>query len=485
MGQHKMAGKDVEKGVIVEEVAPRPADNDYVLKRHGTLDLDPMPTNSPKDPLNWSEWKKSYHLLLIGFGAMSCTFIAGGIIACFEPLAAEYNTSIPQASYFTSVQILLLGTGTFIFFPLMNKFGRRPVLSICILMTGVCNLAAGFCKSYGQQMATRVLCAIFLSPYTCVGGVVVAELYFASQRGSRNGVWALMLTLGPSLGPFVMGFVENNVGLHWVFWVFTIMNFVNFGCWLFADETLYLRGEDWGKETKILGFITKTPYDISFWTFVRPLQRVADYRVLVTSITYGLVFGFGYIAPTVEMPQVYVQLFGFNAQEMGIQFVAVIIGSLIGELLSGFLSDKWMQYCIKRRGGIKVIEDRLWVAYPGYVLSIIGLIIWGVTLQDAKPMQWIVTPSVGVAFCAAGLQIVTSPSITYTVDTDYSRAVESGLVVSLIRQIICFIGPFFFPDMFENLSLAGGTGLLAGIIFIAGLVPTIAIHLIGLRKVSK
>lgn len=32
---------------------------DYLMERHGTLELDPMPGMSPADPYNWPEWKVS------------------------------------------------------------------------------------------------------------------------------------------------------------------------------------------------------------------------------------------------------------------------------------------------------------------------------------------------------------------------------------------------------------------------------------------
>lgn len=30
---------------------------EYVLQRHGTLQLDPIPSADPADPLNWPGWK--------------------------------------------------------------------------------------------------------------------------------------------------------------------------------------------------------------------------------------------------------------------------------------------------------------------------------------------------------------------------------------------------------------------------------------------
>jgi hypothetical protein len=33
------------------------AHRDYLLERHGTLELDPIPSMGPADPYNWPEWK--------------------------------------------------------------------------------------------------------------------------------------------------------------------------------------------------------------------------------------------------------------------------------------------------------------------------------------------------------------------------------------------------------------------------------------------
>lgn len=40
---------------------------DYLIQRHGTLDLDPIPSDDPADPYNWPEWKKMANLMLVAF----------------------------------------------------------------------------------------------------------------------------------------------------------------------------------------------------------------------------------------------------------------------------------------------------------------------------------------------------------------------------------------------------------------------------------
>lgn len=42
------------------------AHRDFLLERHGTLELDPMPSMDPADPYNWPSWKVSSRLSLHG-----------------------------------------------------------------------------------------------------------------------------------------------------------------------------------------------------------------------------------------------------------------------------------------------------------------------------------------------------------------------------------------------------------------------------------
>ena len=57
-------------------------------------------------------------------------------------------------------------------------------------------------------------------------------------------------------------------------------------------------------------------------------------------------------------------------------------------------------------------EHRLWLSHLGFVTVIVGLIVFGVQLQNATPMQWNVTPIVGAGIAAFGNQIVTTVLVT-------------------------------------------------------------------------
>lgn len=81
------------------------AHQQYLLERHGRTDLDPLPSASPQDPLNWSDRKKHTHLVLVVFHAFMCTFSAAAVIAAFDASAERYGVTIHEASYLTSSQV--------------------------------------------------------------------------------------------------------------------------------------------------------------------------------------------------------------------------------------------------------------------------------------------------------------------------------------------------------------------------------------------
>jgi MFS family permease len=166
--------------------------------------------------------------------------------------------------------------------------------------------------------------------------------------------------------------------------------------------------------------------------------------VLIPACAYAMIFLFGSVLITVEIPQLFGEKFHFNTQQLGLQFLGVIIGSVIGEQIGGAMSDRWMRRGVKKDTGVQPqSERRLWLSYPGYLLTIIGTIVFLVQTQHAPPLHWNVTPIVGSGIAAAGNQIVTTVLITYAVDCYKEEAASVGVFITFVRQIWGFIGPFW------------------------------------------
>jgi hypothetical protein len=175
---------------------------------------------------------------------------------------------------------------------------------------------------------------------------------------------------------------------------------------------------------------------------------------MVPAAAYAMIFLLSNVLATVEVPQLLQGKFELNAEQLGLQFLGPIIGSLIGEQLGGYASDLWMNMCAKRMNRKPEPEFRLWLSYLGYTCSIVGIIVFLVCTEHAKQGQWNVAPIIGIAIGAAGNQIVTTVLITYAVDCHPEDASSVGVCITFVRQIWGFLGPFWYVVRGEALGFA-------------------------------
>ncbi|PNP86431.1 hypothetical protein FNYG_00133 [Fusarium nygamai] len=214
-----------------------------------------------------------------------------------------------------------------------------------------------------------------------------------------------------------------------------------------GPEMRYLRGRahvatsTWKRDLLSFKRIDPTPFNIR--EFLHPFIFFFRSRVLIPSVAYAMVFLFGSVLVTVETPQLFIPKFGFDEQAIGMQFLALIIGGVIGEQLGGNLSDYWMRLCTKRNGGDRPANEfRLWLSYPGFILTVCGTVVFLVIAGQLKTYN--ISPIVGAGIAAAGNQVVTTVLITYAVDCYPGDAASIGVFVTFLRQTWGFIGPFWY-----------------------------------------
>ncbi|BCS18944.1 putative MFS transporter [Aspergillus puulaauensis] len=468
------------------------AHRDFLLERHGTLELDPMPSMDPADPYNWPSWKKIANLILVAFHACMGTFAAAGIIPAYETISEMFGVSLTRASYLTSLQIAILGGAPLFWKPLSNRYGRRPVFLFSLICSLVCNVGCAKSPDYASLAACRALQAFFISPASAIGSGVVMETFFKQDRAKYMGVWTLLLTLGIPCGPFIFGFVTYRAGYVWIYWVLAIINGGQFILYLFfGPETRYVGSNEdpkepaWKREYLKVRRIDPTPIH---WTeFIKPLGLCARPCVMIPAAAYSMVFLLSNVLATVEVPHLLQAKFELNAEQLGLQFLGPIIGSLIGEQLGGRMSDLWMNTRAKRANQKPEPEFRLWLSYFGYACSIVGNIVFLVFTEQSKQGKWNVVPIVGIAIGAAGNQLVTTVLITYAVDCHPDDASAVGVFITFVRQIWGFLGPFWFPGMFENVGIAASAGVCVALMVGVSVLPTIGIQWKGrsLRPASE
>jgi Major Facilitator Superfamily len=126
--------------------------------------------------------------------------------------------------------------------------------------------------------------------------------------------------------------------------------------------------------------------------FIRPIALIilppALWGSLVMSVTIGFL-----VAVTSNVAPAYSAAYGFEAWQTGLCFISAIIGSLIGILIGGHMSDKIADWFTKRNGGVREPEMRLPSIAVSLITTPLALILYGVGIQNK--LHWI-CPTVGL-----------------------------------------------------------------------------------------
>lgn len=215
----------------------------------------------------------------------------------------------------------------------------------------------------------------------------------------------------------------------------------------FGPETRYIgptgKPSASGFRDQYLTFRRIDPTPLTTIEFLQPLTLARRASVIIPAAAYAMIFGFANVMNTVEIPSLLQSKFGLDAQQLGLQFLSLIVGSVLGEQVGGPLSDIWMKRNARRSASRSPPEYRLWLSYIGFFFTIVGMIVFLVQTQHATGGHWNITPLVGVALAAFGNQLVTTVLVTYAVDSNQTESGSVGVFITLIRQTWGFIGPFW------------------------------------------
>ena len=108
----------------------------------------------------------------------------------YIPMAKELRINTIRVSYQTTVCIALNGIAPFLWVPLSNKYGRRPVLLGTTLLAFVSILGSAYAKTFNQLLAARVFNGLFPAAFA-LGPAVVVDMFFLHQRGRAMGVFTV------------------------------------------------------------------------------------------------------------------------------------------------------------------------------------------------------------------------------------------------------------------------------------------------------
>lgn len=382
----------------------------------------------------------------------------------YSQLARDFDITIVQASYQTTVVITLNGIGPFIWVPLANVYGRRPIYLFTTLLGFVCILGSAYARTYGQLIGARVVNGLFPAAMA-LGPSTVVDCFFFHERGRAMGLFTVILTTGAHIAPILGGLVGQYLGWRWIFKFTAILDGVMFLVILFGlPETLYVRTTDdlthaapadrRERETSSLGLkgyaARLKPYagpfpglSLRLRDFVWPALRMAKYpSVLFPAAYYAAQYGFGSILPAVTVAAIFSERFGWDTLVIGLAYGgALTVGGVLGESVAGVILDAIVKRARRRLGGVNPEpEARLQAIWTGAVLLPVGLLIYGFAIEYRT--HWFV-PLFGMGLSVFGLQPIATTCYTYSIDCYRERGGDVATFFNFLRQVFGMTYAFY------------------------------------------
>ncbi|KAJ9619851.1 hypothetical protein H2203_008122 [Taxawa tesnikishii (nom. ined.)] len=173
--------------------------------------------------------------------------------------------------------------------------------------------------------------------------------------------------------------------------------------------------------------------------------------VLYCALIYALLTAQSTVQTTAVSMYMLDPPYNFNASQIGLMSLAPFVGTTLGTIVCGPISDYVALRLAKRNRGIYEPEMRFWVFLPFIPFQLAGGWWFGYSLAQGRP--W---PQVAVAygFCNFGSAPIQSLALTYMLDA-YNDIIGDALTgVTFVRNLFSTIFVFAMPAWIAAIGMA-------------------------------
>jgi SHS family lactate transporter-like MFS transporter len=139
------------------------------------------------------------------------------MVFIFEAIAKEFHAAIPAVAAASAVTLAARPFGALFFGQLADRFGRRPVLMVVILLYSVFELASAFAPNLAALLVLRALFGFAMGGEWGVGASLALESIPPKARGFVSGLLQEGYAMGYLLAALVFGLLFDKIGWRGMF----------------------------------------------------------------------------------------------------------------------------------------------------------------------------------------------------------------------------------------------------------------------------
>ncbi len=161
--------------------------------------------------------RKWFALAAITLGVLAVGLDVTVLSVALPTLAAALKASESDLQWFSSGYALLLAAGMLPSGVLGDRFGRKRVFIIALVVFGVGSVACAYATSPGAFIAGRLLLGAAGAAIVVMALSVMTVLFSEGERPRAVGVWAAANFVSLPIGPIFGGWLLTNFWWGWIF----------------------------------------------------------------------------------------------------------------------------------------------------------------------------------------------------------------------------------------------------------------------------
>ncbi len=387
------------------------------------------------------------------------------------PVLPRIVTDLNGASLYTWVVTAYLLTSTVtipIYGKLSDLYGRRPLLMAGIVLFLAGSALSGLSQTMNELIAFRAIQGLGAGALFPISLAVIGDLFSPAERGKYQGLFGAVFGVAFLVGPFLGGFLTDNISWHWVFYVNVPIGIVSlyfiwhllptvrregsrFDLDLPGVVTLTLaivpilialtiaENGDWTAPGVLGGFVVGVVFLVAFVVAemraedpVIPLGLFRNRTFTVSSIATFLAT-FGFATAIIFLPLWFQVVQNATSTASGYDLFPFLLGLIVSSIVSG-------QY-VSRTGHYR------WLLVASMALLAVGLGLFTGLRADTPTTTmwlWMIVAGVGVGPMMAVFTLI----VQNAVSLDLLGTATSDL--TLMRQIGTSFGLTIAFTLFEN-----------------------------------
>jgi SHS family lactate transporter-like MFS transporter len=139
------------------------------------------------------------------------------MVFVIKAIAADFKTTIVAVTLGVTLTLMFRPLGALVFGRLADRFGRRPVLMVDIVLFSLFELGAAFAPNLAVLLVLRALFGFAMGGEWGIGSSLVMESIAPEARGAVSGILQEGYALGYLLAALVYGLLFTTIGWRGMF----------------------------------------------------------------------------------------------------------------------------------------------------------------------------------------------------------------------------------------------------------------------------